>query len=149
MDIKLNENTASSSTFSTSQDDITYLTKVVSLIKERATFVADFWELGNFFFEAPTEYDAKAAKKSWKEGTSELMQELTNVLNAVEPFDSENVEACVKEWISSKEIGFGMVMQPFRLSLVGAMKGPHIFDIAEMIGKQETITRIQKAIDTF
>ena len=77
------------------------------------------------------------------------MQELTKVLNAIEPFDSESVEAQVKEWIKFKEIGFGKVMQPFRLSLVGAMKGPHIFHIAEMIGKQETITRIQKAIDTF
>jgi glutamyl-tRNA synthetase len=149
MDIKLNEGDASKCTFNTSQDDITYLTKVVSLIKERATFVADFWELGNFFFEAPTEYDAKASKKCWREGASELMQELINVLNTIDPFDSENVEARVKEWINSKEIGFGKIMQPFRLSLVGAMKGPHIFDIAAIIGKQETITRIQKAIDTF
>jgi len=124
-----------------------YTEKVVSLIKERATFVADFWDLGSFFFEAPTEYDAKASKKQWKEGTPALMGELITVLNGIEDFTSQNIETIVKEWITSKEIGFGKVMQPFRLSLVGAMKGPHLFDIAEMIGKTETIGRIQNAID--
>jgi glutamyl-tRNA synthetase len=125
-----------------------YLTKVVSLIKERATFVSDFWVLSNFFFEAPTEYDAKASKKNWKEGTSELMKELILVLESIQNFTSENIETIVKEWITSKEIGFGKVMQPFRLSLVGAMKGPHLFDITEMIGKQATVERINKAINT-
>jgi len=125
-----------------------YVTKVVSLIKERATFVADFWELSNFFFENPSEYDAKASKKNWKEGTAELMQELIAVLETIEDFNSLNIETIVKEWITGKEIGFGKVMQPFRLSLVGAMKGPHLFDIAEMIGKQATIDRIKNAIST-
>tara|TARA_R110001583_G_scaffold35585_1_gene118192 strand:- start:39884 stop:41485 length:1602 start_codon:yes stop_codon:yes gene_type:complete len=128
--------------------DIDYITKVVSLIKERATFVADFWELSNFFFENPAEYDAKASKKNWKEDTAELMQELIVVLETIEDFNSVNIETIVKEWITSKEIGFGKIMQPFRLSLVGAMKGPHLFDIAEMIGKQQTMDRIKKAIDT-
>ena len=126
--------------------DIDYITKVVSLIKERATFVADFWELSNFFFENPSEYDAKASKKNWKEGTAELMQELIAVLESIEDFSSTTVETIVKEWITGKEIGFGKVMQPFRLSLVGAMKGPHLFDIAEMIGKKATIDRIKNAI---
>ncbi|SNR40808.1 glutamyl-tRNA synthetase [Lutibacter agarilyticus] len=123
-----------------------YTEKVVSLIKERATFVADFWDLSNFFFENPTEYDAKASKKQWKEDTPALMQELVAILDGIEDFNSQNIETIVKEWITSKEIGFGKVMQPFRLSLVGAMKGPHLFDIAEMIGKQATIDRINNAI---
>ena len=80
--------------------------------------------------------------------TLELMQELIVVLETIEDFDSSNIETIVKEWITSKEIGFGKIMQPFRLSLVGAMKGPHLFDIAEMIGKEATINRIKKAIDT-
>jgi len=130
------------------EKDLEYITKVVSLIKERATFVSDFWELSSFFFETPVEYDAKASKKNWKEGTAELMQELIIVLETIEDFNSLNIETIVKEWITSKEIGFGKVMQPFRLSLVGAMKGPHLFDIAEMIGKQQTIDRIKKAIKT-
>ncbi|MFD1292875.1 glutamate--tRNA ligase [Lutibacter holmesii] len=127
--------------------ELAYTEKVVSLIKERATFVADFWELGNFFFENPTEYDAKASKKQWKEGTPELMKELVTIIESVNDFNSQNIETIVKEWITSKEIGFGKVMQPFRLSLVGAMKGPHLFDIAEMIGKQATIDRINNAIE--
>ncbi|PHQ57203.1 MAG: glutamate--tRNA ligase [Lutibacter sp.] len=129
--------------------DKEYITKVISLIKERATFVADFWELSNFFFAAPSEYDAKASKKNWKEGTSELMKELISTIENIQDFNSDTIETVVKEWITSKEIGFGKVMQPFRLSLVGAMKGPHLFDIAEMIGKQATIDRINKAINTF
>jgi len=125
-----------------------YRTKVVSLIKERATFVSDFWDLSSFFFIPPTEFDAKAAKKSWKEDTAKLMEELILVLNKVNDFTTEEVESQVKTWITSREIGFGKVMQPFRLSLVGAMKGPHLFDIASMIGKEETIARVQFAINT-
>ncbi|WP_456461440.1 glutamate--tRNA ligase [Lutibacter sp.] len=125
-----------------------YTKKVVSLIKERATFVTDFWNLSNFFFETPTTYDEKATRKNWKEGTPDLMKELISILETIKDFNSQNIETNVKEWITLKEIGFGKVMQPFRLSLVGAMKGPHLFDIAEMIGKEETILRIKKAIDT-
>jgi len=126
--------------------DKSFVTKVVSLIKERATFVKDFWELSNFFFEAPAEYDEKAVKKQWKEDTAELMKELIGIVETVADFTSLNFETTVKEWITAKEIGFGKVMQPFRISLVGELKGPHLFDIAEMIGKQETIHRINKAI---
>ncbi len=128
--------------------DKQFVTKVVSLIKERATFVKDFWELSNFFFETPTAYDEKAVKKQWKEDTAKLMQELIDIIETVENFTSLNFETKVKEWITAKEIGFGKVMQPFRISLVGELKGPHLFDIAEMIGKQETIHRINKAIAT-
>ncbi len=123
-----------------------YRKQVIALIKERATFVADFWDLSNFFFQTPTIYDAKASKKAWKEGASVLMSELIAVLTEIEDFSTENIEKIVKEWITSKEIGFGKVMQPLRLSLVGAMKGPHIFDIMSMIGKDETIHRITLAI---
>jgi glutamyl-tRNA synthetase len=125
-----------------------YIEKVVSLIKERATFVQDFWSLSDFFFVAPIEYDTKAVKKQWKESTPDLMKELINVIEEISDFNSETIENNIKEWITSKEIGFGKVMQPFRLSLVGALKGPHLFDIAEMIGKPETIARIKKAINT-
>ncbi|MEN8124744.1 MAG: glutamate--tRNA ligase [Bacteroidota bacterium] len=130
-------------------DDLKYVTKVIGLIKERATFVSDFWGLNSFFFVAPTEYDAKAVKKNWKEGTKKLMLELIAVLKNIEDFSSQNIEATVKEWITSKEIGFGKVMQPFRLGLVGALKGPHLFDIASMLGKKETIKRIKSAVKKF
>jgi glutamyl-tRNA synthetase len=127
--------------------DREYVQKVVSEIKERAIFVADFWDLSSFFFVNPQEYDAKASKKNWKEGTSELMQELITVLSNIGDFSSENTEKEVKEWISVKEIGFGKVMQPLRLSLVGKLAGPHLFYIIAMIGKEDTLYRIENAIE--
>ena len=126
--------------------DITYVEKVVSLIKERAVFVKDFWELSDYFFETPVKYDEKASKKQLKEDTSEILSEVSSVIESVDDFSSLTIETKVKEWITSKEISFGKVMQPLRLSLVGAMKGPHIFDIIEMIGKEETLHRIKKTI---
>ena len=121
------------------------LIKIVSLVKERANFVSEFWEMSNFFFEAPTSYDEKAAK-NWAANTPELMKQLIEVLKSIEDFTSVNIETIVKDWMTSNEIGMGKVMQPFRLSLVGALKGPHLFDIVELIGKEETIKRLEKAI---
>ena len=123
------------------------MTKITSLIKERANFVSEFWELSNFFFEAPTSYDEKATK-NWYSATPELMEQLIVVLENIEDFTSANIETIVKDWMTATEIGMGKVMQPFRLSLVGALKGPHLFDIVELIGKEETIKRLQKAIAT-
>jgi glutamyl-tRNA synthetase len=123
------------------------LEKIVSLIKERANFVSEFWDLSDFFFLAPTSYDEKA-RKNWKEETPTLMQELISVLGEITDFTSVNIETIVKDWMTKNEIGMGKVMQPFRLSLVGALKGPHLFDIVELIGKEETIKRIEKAIAT-
>ena len=121
------------------------LNKIVSLIKERADFVTDFWELSDYFFVAPTSYDEKAVK-NWKEETPALMQQLISVIENIGDFSSENMETIIKDWMTKNEIGMGKVMQPFRLSLVGALKGPHLFDIAEMIGKEETIRRLESAI---
>ncbi|MGB0973697.1 MAG: glutamate--tRNA ligase [Flavobacteriaceae bacterium] len=124
----------------------TFVTKVVSLVKERAVFVNDLWDLSSFFFEAPTEYDAKALKKAVKEDTPELLNELIDIINGTENFTSEHLQTIIKGWITSKEIGFGKVMQPLRLSLVGAMKGPDVFDIMVLLGKEETIQRLKNLI---
>ena len=121
------------------------MTKVVSLIKERANFVSEFWELSNYFFEAPTSYDEKAAK-NWNSATPELMKQLISVIETISDFTSLNIETVVKDWMTKNEIGMGKIMQPFRLSLVGALKGPHLFDIVELIGKGETVKRLEKAI---
>ncbi|WP_291108005.1 glutamate--tRNA ligase [Flavobacterium sp. UBA6195] len=121
------------------------VTKIVSMIKERANFVTEFWDLADYFFEAPTTYDEKAAK-NWKEETPGLMQQVISELNKIEDFTSANIETLLKEWMTANEIGMGKVMQPLRLSLVGALKGPHLFDIIEMIGKAETVKRLEKAI---
>jgi glutamyl-tRNA synthetase len=135
------------SPFDCAQGDTPDLKKITSLIKERANFVSEFWELSNFFFEAPTSYDEKAAK-NWNSTTPELMEQLIAVLENIEDFTSANIETIVKDWMTATEIGMGKVMQPFRLSLVGALKGPHLFDIVELIRKEETIKRLQKAIAT-
>lgn len=127
--------------------ELAKLEKIVSLIKERANFVSEFWDLSDFFFVAPISYDEKA-RKNWKEETPALMQELISVLSEITDFTSLNIETIVKDWMTKNEIGMGKVMQPFRLSLVGALKGPHLFDIVELIGKEETIKRIEKAIAT-
>ena len=90
----------------------------------------------------------KKQAKIGKPETPALMQELISVLEEISDFTSLNIETIVKDWMTKNEIGMGKVMQPFRLSLVGALKGPHLFDIVEVIGKQETISRLQKAIAT-
>lgn len=123
-----------------------YIKQVVSLIKERATFVKDFWELGSYFFLAPSEYDEKAVKKQWKEDTATIMTQLLSLLEGTEDFGSENLETQVKQWISENQLSFGKVMPPLRLVIVGEMKGPHIFDIMALIGKTDSINRIKTAI---
>ena len=127
--------------------DESKLIKIVSLIKERANFVSEFWALSDYFFVAPLTYDEKATK-NWKEETPNLMQQLIVVLKSITDFNSLNIEQITKNWMTENEIGMGKIMQPFRLSIVGALKGPHLFDIAEIIGKEETIARIEKAIET-
>jgi glutamyl-tRNA synthetase len=123
------------------------ITRVVTSIKERANFITEFWDLADYFFVAPASYDEKAAK-NWKEETPELMKQVVEQLQNIEDFSSLNIETLLKDWMTTNEIGMGKVMQPLRLSLVGALKGPHLFDIIELIGKAETISRIEKAIAT-
>ena len=126
--------------------DMNYISMVIGLIKERATFVSDFWNLSHFFFTAPTSYDEKASKKAFKEGTKELMSKLVEIINNVEDFSVETLQTDIKGWITSNEIGFGKVMMPLRLALVGALQGPDVFDIMFMIGRAETVNRIEKII---
>ncbi len=129
--------------------DINYIALVVGLIKERASFVSDFWDLSHFFFNAPTSYNEKAAKKAWKENTDALMTELVTVIQKTEADSAETLRASIKEWITFKDIGFGKVMMPLRLALVGALQGPDVFDIMFMIGKDEAVKRIEIAINSF
>lgn len=123
-----------------------YVSRVVGLVKERVNFVKELWEQSSFFFVAPTTYDEKTVKKRWKENTSGLMNELVEILNPIEDFSAHNTENIVIPWIQEKEYNMGAVMNAFRLSLVGESKGPHIFDITELLGKEETIRRIKAAI---
>lgn len=122
------------------------LRKIVSLIKERATFPDDLWEQGSFFFQAPADYDEKASKKAFKEDTPRILQQLIDLLNDTEDFSVETISSTIKEWITSQEIGFGKVMMPLRLALVGEMTGPDVFEIAAVLGRDETVKRIAAAI---
>lgn len=124
-----------------------YLTKVVAQVKDRANFITDLWDLSDYFFVAPTSYDEKVTKK-WNEATKELLKQVIEQLASYSDFTSQTIENNLKEWMTTNEIGMGKVMQPLRLSLVGELKGPHLFDIIEMLGKEETIKRIEKAITT-
>ncbi len=128
--------------------DLDYTTKVVSLLKERAVFVDDLWDLGSYFFVAPKEFDPKASKKAWKEGSNEMVESLIKIISEVVSYNAENLQNEVKGWITRNEIGFGKVMQPFRLSLVGAMQGPDVFAIAALLGREETINRLDYALKT-
>lgn len=124
------------------------LIKVIHLMKERANFPKDIYENGKFFFEAPASYDEKASKKAWNGETSGILQELAQQLETVE-FSAENVKQAVHDFAENKGLGMGKVMMPLRLSLVGELKGPDVPDIMELLGKEETVTRINNAINNF
>ncbi len=126
--------------------DVNYIALSIGLIKERATFVNDFWDLSHFFFTAPTAYDEKASKKALKEGTADIMTKVIELVNATDNFTVENLQTNIKGWITDNEIGFGKVMMPLRLALVGALQGPDVFDIMYMIGKTETVNRIEALV---
>ncbi|HLV14618.1 MAG TPA: glutamate--tRNA ligase [Xanthomarina sp.] len=128
--------------------DVQYISMVINLIKERATFVTDFWDLGHFFFVTPSNLDEKATKKAWKEDSPEIMKELITVITSIDDYTVENLQTVIKGWITSKEIGFGKVMMPLRLALVGALQGPEVFDIMYLIGKDESVRRIENLINT-
>lgn len=119
---------------------------ICRLMKERANFVSDIFRDGDFFFQAPREYSEKDVKKHWKEETPALLKELYGVLENIGEFSAAETEKIVSEWITSKEIGFGKVMNPFRLAIVGAARGPHMFDIIAVIGKEETLKRLNQAL---
>jgi glutamyl-tRNA synthetase len=126
---------------------VSYLERVVGLLKERADFAINIWEQGQYFFNAPENYSDKAAKKHWKPETSDLMAELGALLKDSEEFSASVLEEGVKSWISERQYSFGKIMPPLRLALVGDLKGPGLCDIMELIGKQESLSRINRAIE--
>ncbi len=122
--------------------------KVCGLVKERINFPAELWGQVDFFFEAPTEYDATAVKKMWKPDTAAILSELSVFLETQQDFQSAVVEEATKKWIAEKEIGMGKVLAPLRIALVGGLMGPHVFDIMEIIGLKETLNRLEKSVNS-
>ncbi len=125
-----------------------YVTKVVALVKDRVNFVNELWDQSSYFFVAPTDYDAKTVRKRWKAETPDQMRELIDILEKMDDFSAENQEKIIMKWIRDNKYHLGNVMNAFRLALVGEGKGPHIFDITVLLGKEETIARLKKAIET-
>lgn len=122
------------------------LLKIIGLMKERATFVKDIYLQGKFFFEAPTSYDEKAVKKAWNEETASIMRELSEKLNTTE-FKTDVLKEEIHHFVEEKELGFGKVMMPLRLSLVGELKGPDVPDLLEILGKEESVKRMNSTIE--
>jgi len=122
------------------------LEKIVSLVKERASFVHELWEQSNYFFNAPTTYDEKSYQKAFKDDTAVLLSQVVSLIEQIEEFSTENISKEIKNWITAENIGFGKVMMPLRLALVGEMKGPDVFEIISVLGKEETLSRIHKAV---
>ena len=125
-----------------------YAGRAAAMVQGRVDFPEDLWREASFFFEAPQEYAEKDVKKRWKEGMPEIMAELITVLEGIEDMTSANAEKIVLAWIADKGYHLGNVMNAFRLAVVGACKGPHMFDITELMDKQEVLARIRRAIDT-
>lgn len=124
-----------------------YIIRAIDMVKGRANFVNDLWDQAKFFFVAPTEYAEKDIRKRWKEDTPERMRELVEHLEALSDFSSAAAEPPIIAWIESNGYHLGNVMNAFRLAVVGECKGPHMFDITELLGKEETVARINRAID--
>jgi len=124
-----------------------YVVKVIRLIKDRATFVSDFWEHSDFFFIAPVEYDAKMVKKRWKENTGDILANLMKALEKTDNFSAATLEPAIKEYLEKNELGMGQVMTALRLALVGSGRGPGVFEIMEMLGRQEVANRVERAIN--
>ena len=120
---------------------------VVSLMKDRVSFVRELWDLCSFFFLPPTEYDEKTVRKRWKEYSAQQMTELAEVLEGIDDFSVEGQEPVVMKWVEDKGYKLGDIMNAFRLALVGIGKGPGMFDISAFLGKEETLRRLRRAVE--
>ncbi len=124
-----------------------YVCHVVSLIKERAQFVNEFWGLSNYFFVAPASYDPATVKKFWKEETVAAVKAIAGLLASLDSFEKESVEHTLHTYIMDNSLPMGKVMNSLRLAIVGESKGPGVADIIATIGRDETINRLNAALD--
>ena len=121
--------------------------KVIGLVKERCTFFEDIIKESNYFFSAPIDYDSVAVEKKWnKEAVSHLIS-LKSKFISCNDFTKNNLEKIFKDYLESSQVGFGKVMPPLRISITGKMQGPSMFSVMELLGLQESISRIDKAIE--
>ena len=124
-----------------------FVATVCEQLKERATFVKDMWDEGTYYFSAPTSYDEKIIRKKWKEDTPKYVSELKDRLSELSDFSPENIEIEFKKYLEENELGMGRLLPAFRVSLTGLGMGPSLFDIASLLGKEETIKRMETALE--
>jgi len=124
-----------------------FVATVCEQLKERATFVKDMWEEGQYYFSAPTTYDEKTIRKKWKEDTPKYVSELKDKLAELADFTPENIEIAFKKYLEENELGMGRLLPAFRVCLTGLGMGPSLFDIASLLGKEETIKRMETALE--
>jgi glutamyl-tRNA synthetase len=124
-----------------------FVATVCEQLKERATFVKDMWEEGRYYFEAPTSYDEKTIRKKWKEDTPKYVLELKDRLAGLADFSPENIEEAFKKYLEENGLGMGRLLPAFRVCLTGLGMGPSLFDIASLLGKEETIKRMETALE--
>ena len=126
--------------------DKSKLETIVGLIKERVSFVHELWDQSAFFFVPPTTYDKKVVKSRWKGQIPEFIAELVALFSSSDIWEAANLKEKVSALIKKRELGFGNVMNALRLTLTGGAFGPDLFVIVELLGKEETIKRINKAL---
>ncbi len=117
-------------------------TRVVSLIKERVNFVHELWDQGYFFFQHPESYDSKVVKKRWKNQIPEYIDAIKTLMGGIDNWEGPKIKDEVSAYIQKNELGFGAIMNALRLAIVGGAKGPDLFTIIEIIGKEATLERL-------
>ena len=135
--------------FDSAQDDKPaeeYLIRIVGLVKERVNFVHEIWDQASFFFIAPETYDEKTVKKRWKDNSGQLLTDVIVVIRNADPFERDIIHDSIAAYLEEKQIGMGQVMIGIRLCLVGSGTGPNLFAIMEMLGREETLGRIETGV---
>lgn len=121
--------------------------RAAGIMKERATLVGDLWDLTSYFFVAPTQFEEKQTRKYWKGDNPQMLRELRQVLASIDDFSKETTERIVHAWIEERSLSMGQVMNTLRLALVGAGKGPGMYDVTAFLGREETLRRIDYILD--
>ena len=126
--------------------ELNYVANVCQQLKERATFIKDMWSEGKYYFQPPKSYDEKVIRKKWDNDIKDILNELKIELTELVDFSAENIETVFKLFLEKKKIKMGVLLPVLRVSLTGLAMGPSLFNIAELIGKKETLFRIDTAI---
>ena len=123
--------------------DAAYTEKVCSLIKERITLLADFWDTASYFYEAPVDYNKKIIEKKWKENSTEYLIKLAGWFSLLPLFDAQILEKSITQFIEGHHLNTGAVIFPIRFVITGLTGGPSVFEILSLIGKEECLRRIR------